>query len=78
MSGLRENNYEVYCAAKGRNYMSKRKKIKDLEKRVKRLEEYVDNENARRIEELRAAIKNAEHQSALSKAIHGETRNAFC
>lgn len=58
--------------------MSKRKKIKDLEKRVKRLEEYVDNENARRIEELRAAIKNAEHQSALSKAIHGETRNAFC
>ena len=58
--------------------MSKRKKIKNLEKRVKLLEEYVNNENARRIEELRAAIKNAEHQSALSKAIHEKTGNAFC
>lgn len=58
--------------------MSKRKKIKNLEKRVKLLEEYVNNENARRIEELRAAIKNAKNQSALSKAIHEKTNNAFC
>ena len=58
--------------------MKKKKRIRDLEERVRLLEEYVDNENARRIEELRAAIKNAEHQSALSKMIHGETHNAFC
>lgn len=58
--------------------MSKRKKIKNLEKRVKLLEEYVNNENARRIEELRAAIKIAEHQSTLGKEIHEKTHNAFC
>ena len=61
--------------------MGKRKKIKNLEKRVKRLEEYVDNENARRIAELKAAIKNSEHQSALSSIsaeVYEKIHNAFC
>lgn len=39
--------------------MKKKKRIRDLEERVRLLEEYVNNENARRIEELRAAIKQA-------------------
>ena len=40
--------------------MKKKKRIRDLEERVRLLEEYVNNENARRIEELRAAMKQAE------------------
>ena len=40
--------------------MKKKKRIRDLEERVRLLEKYVNNENARRIEELRAAMRQAE------------------
>lgn len=53
--------------------MKKKKRIRDLEERVRLLEEYVDNENKRRIEELRAAIKQAKLNADMKDLDPGTT-----
>lgn len=59
--------------------MKKKKRIRDLEERVRLLEEYVDNENKRRIEELRAAIKQAKLNADTKDLAPGtvSTKNPF-
>lgn len=53
--------------------MKKKKRIRDLEERVRSLEEYVDNRRIEELRELRAAMRQAEFSARMKDPDPGTT-----